>query len=104
MTPSLWHFALFLLSPSVRICARKAAEKLAPRPLIVGVDLAHRFREKLERFGERLRGKELGDIKTERRADEGLCIAGFAGQLRGQLVFCHGVRHAACGAQCLAEL
>jgi hypothetical protein len=43
-------------------------------------------------------GKELGDIETERRADEGLPIAGFASQLRGQLKFCRGVRHAACGA------
>src|SRR3979409_716426 len=97
-------FRAVLAVAEVRICARKGAEKLAPTPLSVGVDLAHRFREKLERFGERLRGKELGDIETERRADEGLRIVGFASQLRGQLIFCRGVRHAACGAQCLAEL
>jgi hypothetical protein len=37
-------FCAVLAVANERMRARKAAEKLAPRPLIVGIDFAHRFR------------------------------------------------------------
>ena len=41
--PFLVTFGAVLAVAEVKICTRKAAEELAPRPLIVGLDHTHRF-------------------------------------------------------------